>query len=46
MVQTRMATDRSSPSTDEFDAGPDSERPAPPRIAHLTVVPANADQSS
>jgi len=44
MTRIHMATDQSAPSTDDFDAGTDSERPAPPGIAHLTVVPENADR--
>jgi len=46
MLDIRMATDQSAPSTDDFDLEGDTERPAPPGIGHLTVVPANADQSS
>ncbi|WP_268899136.1 hypothetical protein [Haloarcula salinisoli] len=41
-----MATDQSAPSTEELGLEPDEEPPAPPRIAHLTVVPTNADRSS
>jgi len=41
-----MATDQSAPPTDDSRLGSDDERPAPPGIAHLTVVPANADRSS
>ena len=46
MLGIRMATDQSPVPTDEPDVGPDSETPAPLAIAHLTVVPANADSSS
>ena len=46
MTQLHMATDQSTPPTDDFDLDADTERPAPPGIAHLTVVPANADRSS
>jgi hypothetical protein len=41
-----MATDQSDESTDDFAVGPERETSAPLGIAHLTVVPANADQSS
>jgi len=40
-----MATDQTSPLTDDDTVGHDGERPQPPTIAHLTVVPANADRS-
>jgi len=45
MVQSHMATDQSAPSTDGLGLEGDTEQPAPPGIAHLTVVPANADRS-
>ena len=44
MVQLRMATHQSAPPTDGFDIESERERPEPPGIAHLTVVPENADR--
>ena len=44
MLYVRMATDQSAPSTDDYAVGPDREQPQPPGIAHLTVVPENADR--
>ncbi|WP_310899087.1 hypothetical protein [Haloarcula onubensis] len=41
-----MATDQSAPPTDDLGLDADDDTPAPPGIAHLTVVPANADRSS
>ena len=46
MVELRMATDQSAPSTDDLGPATDDERPQPPGIAHLTVVPENADRPS
>jgi len=46
MVRTHMATDQSAPPTDDVGPDADSESRASPGIAHLTVVPANADRSS
>ncbi len=41
-----MATDQPKATIDDPPTGPDGERPSPPVIAHLTVVPENADRSS
>ncbi|WP_276271044.1 hypothetical protein [Haloarcula litorea] len=41
-----MATDQSNATLDHPTVEPDRETPEPPTIAHLTVVPENADRSS
>jgi len=45
MLRTHMATDQSAPPMDDFDVGQDDDPPQTPGIAHLTVVPENADRS-
>jgi len=41
-----MATDQSNAPMEGADLGPDEAEPAPLEIAHLTVVPENADRLS
>ncbi|WP_280663207.1 hypothetical protein [Haloarcula amylovorans] len=40
-----MATDQSDGALDGPTAEPEREAPSPPGIAHLTVIPENADRS-
>jgi len=41
-----MTPDQSDRPTDDLPIGRDRESPQPPGIAHLTVVPENADPST
>ena len=41
-----MATNHFDPTADDTEAGRDEQGTEPPGIAHLTVVPENADCSS
>ena len=41
-----MATDQSAPSTEELTVDEDEDPSRPPGIAHLTVVPENADSTA
>jgi len=41
-----MDTDQSVPPTEELDDGPGETPAQHPGIAHLTVVPENADRSA